>query len=294
MPLKFIEISQAGSKITKDRGFLVVKNDNGKSRFPIDNISFLIFTGYGQLISTNIMNELLTKGCMIIFCDNSFLPTSMLFPYNGHFEFQKRLNEQIGQARPLKKTIWREVVTLKVLNQGKLLKCINGDDAGLILFSKNVKSGDKENHEAQAAKRYWPKLFGENFRRSDESDSINHKLNYGYAILRGIVARNIVKVGLFPALGIFHSNAGNAYCLVDDLMEPFRPFIDKFVYLCEEASVCVSFKKGITSYLQTSFNINKCEVKFDEIVYKFVLSYYESIQSNRPAFPDFYKLSLND
>jgi len=164
---------------------------------------------------------------VIVFCDTRHLPYSVILPLTeGNSLHAKILKEQIQVALPVRKRLWQQIVKQKITAQIKTLETFSKDGKALKLLVKKVKTGDSENHEAQAAQKYWPLLMGKQFRRDTGADGINALLNYGYAILRAVVARAIVGSGLHPALGLHHHNQYNGLCLADDLMEPFRPWVD--------------------------------------------------------------------
>ena len=167
----------------------------------------------------------------IVFCDEKHLPYSLLLPLSdANTLHNKFLRQQIGLSKPTKKRIWQQIVVQKVKQQVKTLEKAGKKTDQLTRLCQKVKSGDPDNVEAQAARKYWNLLFGETFRRNTDEPGINSLLNYGYAIIRAMVARAIVGSGLHPALGIFHQNQYNGLCLADDLMEPFRPWVDFLVY----------------------------------------------------------------
>ena len=216
-------------KLSLYRGFLVIKNPDGEKRLALSDISVLLFSGYGQSISTKLIEALINKGILVIFCGSDHQPKSLLLPTAPHHQSHQRLLLQIDQSLPFKKAVWQGIVKAKIKFQAEVLFYFNQNDEGLKKLSETVRSGDPENTEAQAAGRYWKKLFKDDFKRSDRADIRNGILNYGYAILRACVARWICALGLNPTLGVHHSNLQNPYCLVDDFMEPFRPVIDIYV-----------------------------------------------------------------
>ena len=171
-------------------------------------------------------------GAVMIACNRKSLPVGMFLPLNGHHLATKRLEIQVSASVPLQKRAWQQIIRAKIAAQALVLQTCFSNDFGLETMSREVKSGDPKNLEAQAAKRYWSKLFGHvNFRRlHDGDDPINVRLNFGYGVLRGIVARAICASGFNPSIGLHHHNQYDNYCLADDLMEPFRPIIDHVVY----------------------------------------------------------------
>jgi CRISPR-associated protein Cas1 len=150
----------------------------------------------------------------------------MMLPLDAHHVQTQRHLAQVEASVPVKKRIWQALVSAKIAQQGAVLLHFTGQHGGLLPLSKRVRSGDPDNLEAQAAQRYWPLLFGKDFRRDRDEEGINAMLNYGYAVVRAAVARSIVASGLIPSLGVFHSNRSNPFCLADDLFEPYRPYVD--------------------------------------------------------------------
>lgn len=225
---RIIEISDSQVSLSQLRGFLLVKIEGTeKARIAFEDIGILILNGTGATITTNLLNSLLKVGVMVVVLGKNYLPSGIFYPTDPHYLHKQKINLQIQSSKPLEKRLWQQVVKAKILNQATILSHFSGEDEKqLFELAKKVSSGDKENLEAQAARKYWQRLFGENFRRNFENTGINSMLNYGYAILRSATARAIFASGLHPAIGIHHSNQENAFCLVDDLMEPFRPIVD--------------------------------------------------------------------
>jgi CRISP-associated protein Cas1 len=227
-----IDISNKSYIYTRKNQLIIDKNGAIIDSIPIEDIGLLILHHPAIIISQSAVVLCQQNNITLVFCDQRHIPTSVLFPLvDGHSLHQKILKQQI-QSRPIThKRLWQTIVRQKIAEQASTLK-LTGCDPESILFLKNkVKSGDKENHEAQAAQIYWKKLFGLSFKRDFKLSGINSMLNYGYAIIRAAIARAIVGTGLHPALGIHHHNQYNGLCLADDLMEPFRPWIDHLVYL---------------------------------------------------------------
>jgi CRISPR-associated protein Cas1 len=150
----------------------------------------------------------------------------MMLPLDAHHVQTERHLAQVEASEPTKKRAWQAIIQAKIAQQGAVLAHFTGDHGGLAAMAQRVKSGDPDNLEAQAAQRYWPRLFGKEFRRDRDADGINALLNYGYAVVRAATARAVVASGLIPSLGVFHRNRGNPFCLADDLLEPYRPYID--------------------------------------------------------------------
>lgn len=228
---RVIELSETGIFVSRHRGFMLVSQGNDeRGRVPIEDISVLIVSGPGCGLSSNLLQALLENNTPVVICGKNYLPAGMFLPISAHHQHAKRLRTQIEASLPLKKRLWQLIVKQKILNQGTILHHFFGKDGGLLMLAKRVGSGDSQNLEAQAAKRYWPRIFGENFVRDPSLEGINSLLNYGYAVLRAGTARAICAAGLHPALGIHHCNQYNPFSLADDLMEPVRPLVDYVVY----------------------------------------------------------------
>lgn len=198
---------------------------------PIEDLGLVVLDNPRITITQALVAALMENKVGIISCDSARMPTGLMLPLNGNSLQSKIFRAQAEISLPQKKQRWKQIVCAKIRNQKRILKCEGLNPGPLGELANNVKSGDSENHEGQAAAYYWKTLFPSfpGFVRSREGEPPNNLLNYGYAILRAIVARAIVSAGLHPTLGIFHRNQYNAYCLADDLMEPYRPFVDKAV-----------------------------------------------------------------
>jgi CRISPR-associated protein Cas1 len=225
---RVIEIVDSSAFLSLSRGFLQIeRKDKEKAQIAINDIEILVLNAVGNSITTNLLNSLLEAGAFVILLGKNYIPSGIFYPTNPHHLYKNRIDLQIEASLPLKKRLWQVIIKAKIQNQAAILSHFSGnDEKQLIELSKKVSSGDKENLEAQAAKKYWQKLFGSDFRRNFNQEGINSALNYGYAIIRSATARAVFASGLLPSLGLHHSNQGNAFCLVDDLMEPFRPIVD--------------------------------------------------------------------
>jgi CRISP-associated protein Cas1 len=210
---------------------LVVRRDGfPEVTTPVEEVAVAVLASRQVTCTLPILDALMTRGAAVIVCDDSMHPSGMMLPLSGHFQQARRMIAQATVKLPVKKQLWRQVVAAKVRAQASLLMLRNGDDAGLFALAGRVRSGDPLNVEAQAAQRYWPLLFNQpDFLRRRFAPDQNRLLNYGYAVLRAAVARAIVASGLHPSLGIHHHGRENAFCLADDLMEPYRPIIDGVV-----------------------------------------------------------------
>lgn len=199
---------------------------------PIEDIGVVVLDNKRITITQGVLEALLENNCAVITCNNSHLPVGMHLPLVGNTTQTERMRFQIEASLPLKKQLWQQTISAKIQNQALVLRQMRGTEVrNMLKWASEVKSGDSENLEARAAVYYWQNAFPmiENFTRSREGVSPNNLLNYGYAILRAIVARALVSSGLLTTLGIHHRNKYNAYCLADDIMEPYRPYVDRLV-----------------------------------------------------------------
>lgn len=199
---------------------------------PVEDVGVIVLDNPQITLSNALMEKLVENNCAVITCDSRHMPSGMLLALQSNTVQNERYREQLDASLPLQKQLWQQTIQQKVRNQAVVLSSVIGDDAKcMFVWSESVKSGDSENVEARAAAYYWKNLFPhiENFTREREGGAPNCFLNYGYAILRGVVARALVATGLLPTLGIHHHNRYNAYCLADDIMEPYRPYVDRLV-----------------------------------------------------------------
>lgn len=215
----------------KDRQLVVTFKDNRDVvTRPIEDIGFIVIENPMVSVTVPLLNELADNNVSVIFCDKKEMPKTMLMTLDSNTTQQESYQYQLDASAPVKKNVWKQLVESKIRNQALLLskKGKNGD--ALKTYYMNVKSGDTDNREGAAARIYWGMLFDEGFKRDREGPSPNNLLNYGYTILRAAVARALVGSGLYPAFGVFHRNRYNAFPLADDVMEPYRPFVDEVVY----------------------------------------------------------------
>jgi len=199
--------------------------------FPVEDIGFVVIDNRQINVSMSVLELLTENNVAVVFCDSKHNPKSLLLNLDGNHIQSEIFSAQINASVPLKKNLWKQTVEAKIENQINLLKKLGKEYKNLYEYRNSVKSGDTDNREAVAARVYWKRLFSHiEFRRDTEGDFPNNALNYGYAIVRSAVARGLTGSGLLPTLGIHHCNRYNAYCLADDIMEPFRPFVDEAVY----------------------------------------------------------------
>jgi len=196
---------------------------------PIEDIGMVILDNGQITITHNAIRALQENKTVIVSCGANRMPHSITLPIEGHSEQSERYKKQLAASSPLKKNLWQQTVEAKVKNQMLVLQKLNKPSKRLRVLLNRVQSGDPENIEGQAAAYYWPTLI-EEFKRDRYGEPPNNLLNYGYAILRAMTARALVSSGLLPTFGIHHKNKYNAFCLADDIMEPYRPFMDLIVY----------------------------------------------------------------
>ena len=207
-----------------------VKEVDESKTIPIEDIGFVVIDHAQITITPKLLEELVSNNVAVIFCDSRHHPQSMLMNLDGNHLQNEHFRNQLDVSEPLKKSLWKQVVEQKIANQAALLSKLEKPFAGVAAFSKQVKSDDADNREGAAARAYWPLLFGASFIRGREEAWPNAGLNYGYTILRAAVARALTGSGLLCTLGIHHHSRYNAFCLADDIMEPYRPYVDEVVY----------------------------------------------------------------
>lgn len=207
----------------------IVKQETVRT-IPIEDIGVVVLDNKQITITQGALAELVANSAAVITCDSKCMPTGMLLPLSGNTLYQERFRNQIEAAIPLRKQLWQQTVKAKIENQAYCLqKNTSKSFVPLHVLARKVRSDDADNHEAQAAAYYWKNLFSDGFTRDKDGIPPNNLLNYGYAILRAVIARALVGSGLLPVYGIHHHNRYNAYCLADDIMEPYRPFVDDLV-----------------------------------------------------------------
>lgn len=212
-------------------------------RIPIEDIGVVVLDNKQITITQGALGALLDNNVAVISCDEQHMPSGLMLPLAGNTTQSERFRYQIESSLPLKKRLWQQTIQAKILNQSSVLYHQRGLDCGnMEAWANQVKSGDADNLEGRAAAFYWQSLFGsiKGFRRDREGVPPNNLLNYGYAILRAVVARSLVGSGLLPTLGIHHHNRYNAYCLADDIMEPYRPYVDRLVADIVESGADIS------------------------------------------------------
>ncbi|MBR1630308.1 MAG: type II CRISPR-associated endonuclease Cas1 [Paludibacteraceae bacterium] len=223
-------------------GQLIVRLHKGEQEetaatVPIEDIGVLVIDHQQITLTHGLISALLDNNCAIVTSDSRHMPSGLLLPLSGNTLQSERFRMQIDASLPLKKQLWQQTVQQKIRNQAAVLRQVRGMEVkNMLVWAASVRSGDADNLEGRAAAYYWRNMFPEldGFTRDREGDAPNALLNYGYAILRAVVARSLVGSGLLPTLGIHHHNRYNAYCLADDIMEPYRPYVDVLVAEVQE------------------------------------------------------------
>lgn len=228
---------------------------------PIEDIGVVVLEHQQTTVTLPLLNALSDNNVAVIFCGNDRMPNAMLMNLDSNKTQGESYRAQIEASEPLKKGIWKQIVEAKIRNQAALLRKIGKDGDKLKPYYMNIKSGDTDNREGIAAKIYWTELFGREFIRTREGAKPNNLLNYGYTILRAAVARSLMGSGLLPAFGIFHRNRYNAFPLADDLMEPYRPYVDELVYNLHTAGKSQLTKEVKGELLRILF----ADTRFDKI-----------------------------
>lgn len=197
---------------------------------PIEDIGLIMLDNPHIVLSTSLLMELNENNTAVITCNSSHMPYGLILPMFSNTQFQEKFSQQVIASMPLLKNLWKQTVEAKIRNQAELLDRMGMETKKMQFYLREVSSGDKTNIEGRAAAYYWENLFeNKKFRRKRFGLAPNNMLNYGYAILRAITARSLVESGLLPCMGIHHKSKYNAYCLADDIMEPYRPFVDQIV-----------------------------------------------------------------
>jgi len=222
-----VEFSTPGTRLSVAHRQLVIERPElPKATIPIEDLGVVIVDDVRASYTQAVFLELLEAGATVLVTGRDHLPVGMMLPLDAHHVLTERHRAQVSLSEPTRKRVWQQLVHAKIAQQGTVIAHFTGADGGLTPMSRRVRSGDPDNLEAQAAQRYWPLLFGKGFRRDRDADGANALLNYGYAVVRAAIARAIVASGLIPSLGVFHKNRANPFCLADDLLEPYRPFVD--------------------------------------------------------------------
>ncbi len=227
---RIIDLSGGPAQLHARNGLLVIERDGEPDvTVPLTEVAALVVAHPRVTFTQSTVSGLADAGGILVTSDNRFLPAAMMLPLRSNFIQTQRLTVQAGASKPTRKRLWQQIICAKICAQAKAIEDRTGTPCSIRKMARRVRSGDPTNVEAQAARRYWSDLFGNEFRRDPDRDDQNRLLNYGYAVLRATVARALCGSGLHPSIGIRHHNRYNPFCLADDIMEPWRPTVDGVV-----------------------------------------------------------------
>lgn len=297
MPNLVLEIAENGRQLHLRRGSVaVMAGEECLGLVPVDSLACVLLTADGIMLSKAFMARMAEEGVPVVICGDNYMPVSVSLPTAPHYRALPVVTAQMRASPVLKKRLWQQCIAAKLRNQGRVLRLCRPESPvadQILALSGKVRSGDTDNKEAQAARLYWPALLGADFLRNPEGDGPNAALNYGYAILRSACARAICGAGLLPLLGIHHHNAGNAFCLADDMMEPLRPFMDYRVFqLCaDNAEVILTpqNKRRLAAILGEAFPFGGEQVSLSALVTRMAQGLARSFLQDSPQWtlPDY-------
>ena len=284
---RVVEVASEGRVLARSRGFLTVsRNGIEEGRVPLDDIGVLLCNARDLTYTNDLVAELARRGAAVVSCGPDYLPAAWLWPVEGHHVQALRMRRQLEASLPLRKRLWQAIVKAKIERQAGALELLGIDAAAVRALARRVRSGDPENVEAQAARRYWPLLFGKDFKRERFGPMPNPFLNYGYTVLRAAVARAVVAAGLHPSLGVHHHNRGDALCLVDDLMEPFRPVVDATVVRLRSDGhddLTTEAKGALAGFLTLDMATERGTTPLQTCLERAAQSLAQSFESGKPA-----------
>lgn len=281
-----IEIGTENKKLSVSAGFLrISEKEEIIKDIPFDLILSIIVTSSTAIYTQPLLQKLAEENIPLIICSKNYLPSGIFLPLSGNYKQSYVQWAQSECSLPLQKRLWQQIVKYKIEYQAKVLQKHKKKDLLSSIVNK-VASGDEKNAEATAAKRYFPALFGGSFKRNTEQGGINSFLNYGYAVIRACTARFVVAAGLMPSIAVKHKNRLNPFCLVDDLMEPFRPLVDDVVFtlfdrdrLADDEKLNTKYKKILAGILAANTNTGKCISPVYNVIENFVRQYVDSLVS---------------
>ncbi len=227
---RIVEIGNSARLSLKNRQMVVEREGFESATVPIEDMGILILDHPTIIHTQGLLAACAENNAAVLICNAKHLPGAILLPLEGNSLHSRTIAQQVQTTEPTRKRLWQAIIQAKIREQAKVLLHATGDNNPLPAYAKRVRSGDTENLEAQAARIYWQRLFGQTFHRDPDGNGVNTLLNYGYAVMRAAVARAIVGTGLHPSLGIHHHNQYNSFCLADDLIEPLRPVVDLKVF----------------------------------------------------------------
>ena len=258
---RIVEISQARTYLSIKFSQLIIKEGGEQvASIPCEDIGVLLVDHRGTTYTHSVFTELLEKGTAVVLCGENHHPSGLLLPLESNTLQTERFRIQIEAKEPVKKRLWKQIVRAKIKHQAKLAGRDSDIYRSLMTLRDRVRSGDPDNIEAQASRKFWPAyLQGEKFRRNINGQPPNNMLNYGYMVMRAAVARALCSAGLLPSLGIHHRNRYNAFCLADDMLEPFRGFVESKV-----RDICES--EGVPDELDQMIKARLLEVLYEPVV----------------------------
>lgn len=285
-----VDVSAFGARLqVKHENLVISQGDEPAGRMPLDEVAVLVVSHPAVTYTQAVLSGLMEAGGAFVCCDARRMPNGLLLPLAGHHLHSERLQVQLAATAAMKKRAWQQIVQAKIRAQAQVLTSLHGADGGIAVMADRVQSGDPKNVEAQAARRYWPLLFqNPEFRRNRDADGANALLNYGYGVLRAVVGRAIASSGLHPGLGIHHHNRYDAFCLADDLMEPYRPLIDHAVAAYvkeagEDAALDKDAKSQLIAPLMAHYPIGAEQRSFFEIAHLGAVSLVKVFQGERKS-----------
>ncbi|MDE2824356.1 MAG: type II CRISPR-associated endonuclease Cas1 [Chloroflexota bacterium] len=287
---RVVEIASEGQHLTRYRGFLVIRKDSEEQgRIPLDDISVLLCNteAHGLTYTNDLLVDMANRGIPAVLCGANYLPIAWLWPLEGHHVQALRMRSQLEASLPLRKRLWQSLVKAKISQQQNVLDILGVPGGELAALAQRVRSGDPDNVEAQAARRYWPLVFGPNFRRDRFAGGTNAFLNYGYTVIRSAVARSVAAAGLHPSIGVHHHNRANPFCLVDDLMEPFRPLVDYAVFRLVTAGrqeMDSETKRALAGVLVMDLRTERGTTPLQTCIERAAQSAAQSYESGKPTF----------
>ena len=281
---RIIEIAEQSAFLNLNNNLLNIQLPNGQNvTVPIGEIQCLILANPAITITGALLAALAEAGAAVVVSDKNRLPIAMHLPLNGNYIQNERFRHQINAKLPLQKRLWQTIIQEKIWRQGELLQRRHGDNFGLLNLSEKVRSGDPDNIESRAAVIYWKNFWKKSFHRNRDAEDSNMLLNYGYAVLRAITARACCAAGLHPTIGINHHNRYNAYCLADDLMEPFRTIVDAAAYQLNPENQFIEIlsqdmRRQLISALQEKISTPDGMWKISDLIQRSVNQVAESFQ----------------
>lgn len=291
---RIVEVSSPAYLSCRDRQMFVERDGFEPESVPVEDIGVLILDHPAITHTQGLLAACSENNVAVLICGGKHLPGAVLLPLEGNSLHSKTIAEQIRITEPVRKRLWQAVIKAKIREQAKAVHRATGDSGPLQAYAARVKSGDPENIEAQAARIYWQRLFGDAFRRDFDCPGINSMLNYGYAVMRAAMARAVVGTGLHPSLGLHHHNQYNSFCLADDLMEPLRPAVDLKVYVltCEaplfKPEMTPYSKKALLKTLSADCVINGGRLPLMTALHHYAASVRKAIagETKRPEIPE--------